>query len=359
VTVATPFFSVIVPAHQGASVLPRSLSALAASDLARQRWELIVVDDASLDGTGDAAANWADQVVTLTGRPHGPAYARNRGAEAASGEWLVFIDADVVVHRDTLRRFVEAIEADPSMDAVFGAYDDAPPAPGFLTQYRNLLHRYVHLTSAGPADTFWAGCGAIRQSVFLEARGFDQRRYRRPQIEDIELGYRLRDRRRRIVIRPEIQCAHLKHWRFTGSLRTDLLERGIPWVMLLLERGRLGRPTSLNLRRGERAKALLVGLALLFLAAAAVMRQPFLALVAFFMLLAVVLSNLPLFTWFARQRGPLFALAVLPFNLLYYLVSGLSVVVGVTLHLLRRRPGAGPAVTADAPLEDRSRRGAR
>jgi hypothetical protein len=332
-----------------------SLSALAASDLARECWELIVVDDASLDGTGDVATNWADQVITLTGRPHGPAYARNRGAETATGEWLVFIDADVVVHRNTLRRFVEAIEADSSMDAVFGAYDERPPAPGFLSQYRNLLHRYVHLTSAGPAETFWAGCGAIRRSAFVEARGFDQRRYLRPQIEDIELGYRLRDSRHRIVLRPEIQGAHLKQWGFVGLLRTDLFDRGIPWVTLLLERRRLARPANLNLKPGERVKALVVGLAILLLAAAAVIRQPLLALLASLMQLAVVLSNLPLFTWFARQRGPLFALAVVPFNLLYYLVSVLSVVGGVTLHLLRRRPAPDPAVMAGTPPETRSR----
>ncbi len=345
--VAAPLLSVIVPAHQGESVLPLSLAALAGSDLPRERWELIVVDDASSDGTSRLAEQWADRVVALSGRPHGPGYARNRGAEGATGEWLVFIDADVVVHGDTLRRFVEAIEADPSIDAVFGAYDDAPPAPGFLTQYRNLLHRYIHLMSAGPGETFWAGCGSVRRSAFVEVGGFDERRYRRPQIEDIELGYRLRDRRRRIVIRPEIQGAHLKQWRFLGSLRTDLLDRGIPWVVLLLERRSLGRPANLNLKRGERVKALLVGLALPLFPTAALLRWPLLALAASLMLLGVVLSNLPLFTWFARQRGPLFALAVVPFNLGYYLVSCLSVVGGATVHLLRARSAVGPAVAAD------------
>ena len=271
---APPLLSVIVPAHQGAAVLPVALGALAASDLAREAWELIVVDDASDDGTGDVARQWADRVLTLTGRPHGPAYARNRGTEAASGEWLVFIDADVAVHRDTLSRLLEAIAADPSVDAVFGAYDDAPPAQGFLTQYRNLLHRYVHLGSAGAADTFWAGCGAVRRSAFTEVGGFDERRYPRPQIEDIELGYRLRDRGRSIVIRPEIQGAHLKRWTFLGSLRTDLFDRGIPWVTLLLERRRLARPANLNLKRGERAKALLVGSACALLAVAALTAAP-------------------------------------------------------------------------------------
>ncbi|MBA3555000.1 MAG: glycosyltransferase family 2 protein [Gemmatimonadales bacterium] len=335
---AAPRLSVIVPAHQAASVLPLSLGALAASDLPRPSWELIVVDDASSDGTGELARRWADHVVTVSGGPHGPGYARNRGAEVAAGEWLVFIDADVVAHRDTLRRLVQAIDADPTMDAVFGAYDDAPPAPGLLSQYRNLLHRYMHLMSTGSGETFWAGCGAIRRSAFVQVGGFDERRYRRPQIEDIELGYRLHDHGHRIAIRPEIQGTHLKHWTLLGSLRTDLLERGIPWVLLLLERRRLSRPSSLNLKQGEPAKVILAGVAFPLLLSGAALRRPLLAGVASLMFLGVVLSNLPLFVWFARRRGSLFALAVTPLNIGYYLISGVSVVAAMMVYMFGATP---------------------
>jgi glycosyltransferase involved in cell wall biosynthesis len=336
-----PFFSVVVPTYRSRTLLPLSLSAIAASDLPRDLWELIVVDDASEDGSSNAAREWADHVITLTGLPHGPAYARNRGVEIASGEWLVFFDADVAVHRDALRRFLEVIQADPTVDAVFGAYDEAPPAPGLLTQYRNLVHRFVHITSAGPAETFWTGCGAVRRAAFVEVGGFDQRRYPRPKIEDIEFGYRLRDRGRHIVIVPEIQGTHLKHWRFLGSLRTDLIDRGIPWVTLLLERRRLARHAHLNLKPGERAKALLVGLACLLVLVAVAMRRPLPAVLAGSMLLTVTLWNAPLFAWFARRRGVLFALAVIPLNLLYYLIGGLAVVAGLGLHLFRKRPDTG------------------
>ncbi|HEV8612596.1 MAG TPA: glycosyltransferase family A protein, partial [Gemmatimonadales bacterium] len=294
---SAPTFSVIVPAHNGAAVLPLSLGALAASDLPRERWELIVVDDASRDATAVLASKWADRVVSLDGAPHGPAYARNRGVEASQGAWIVFIDADVVVHPDTLRHFAAAIEKDPGIDAVFGAYDDDPPAPGFLSRYRNLLHHYIHLCGAGEADTFWAGCGAVRRSAFQSVGGFDEARYTRPQIEDIELGYRLRDRGSRIVIRPEIQGAHLKRWTLLGSLRTDLLDRGIPWVRLLLERKRMANPANLNLKRGERVKMTLVWLGLLLLFLAVLLQSAVALAVGAVALLTVVLWNLELFRW--------------------------------------------------------------
>ena len=332
---SSPLLSVIVPAFRGTATLPQALSALAANDLPRGCWELIVVDDASDDGTSELARTWADHVVSLPGRPHGPAFARNRGVEASTGLWLVFIDSDVVVHADALRLFASVIERHPDVDAVFGAYDEAPPAKGFLSQYRNLLHRYVHRLGSGEADTFWAGCGAVRRTAFVAVGGFDERRYTRPQIEDIELGYRLKDRGGRILLRPEIQGTHLKRWTLIGSTRTDLLDRGIPWIRLLLERGKIARPANLNLARGERLKTGMIGVALVLMLGALLWRRFDAAFGAALLLLAVELSNLRLLAWFARQRGVLFALAVIPMNLWYYFVSGLSVVFGFALHLAR------------------------
>ena len=74
-----PIVSVVFPAHRASHFLLRSLAALAASDLPREQWELIVVDDASGDDTPSVAAEYADTVVRLPGSLHEPAYARNRG----------------------------------------------------------------------------------------------------------------------------------------------------------------------------------------------------------------------------------------------------------------------------------------
>lgn len=223
------------------------------------------------------------------------------------------------------------------MDAVFGAYDEEPAAPGFLSRYRNLLHRYVHLQSAGESDSFWAGCGAVRRSAFAAIGGFNAVRYPRPQIEDIDLGYRLRDRGSRTWIRPEIQGTHLKRWTFVGALRTDLCDRGIPWVRLLLERERLTRPAGLNLKPGESLKIALVGAAIILLLLAWPIRKPELLVPAGVALALVLLSNHALIRWFFRKEGPVFALAILPLNLWYYAVSGVAVAAGLLLHFSRRR----------------------
>ena len=94
--------------------------------------------------------------------------------------------------------------------AVFGSYDDAPAAAGLVARYKNLYHHYVHQRSGASAQSFWAGCGAVRRSAFLAVGGFDEERYPRPSIEDIELGYRLTDAGYRIRFRPDLMVKHLK-----------------------------------------------------------------------------------------------------------------------------------------------------
>lgn len=329
-----PLLSVIVPAFNGATVLPRCLDALAASDLPRTCWELIVVDDASTDDTPLLGARYADAVIRLAGRPHGPAYARNRGADAARGEVLVFIDADVCVHPDTLRRFALAFAADPALGAVFGSYDDRPPAPGLASRYRNLLHHYTHQLHPGPADTFWAGCGAIRTAAFTAVGKYDEWQYPRPSIEDIELGHRLHGSGFPILLEPAIQCSHLKRWSLYGMLRTDLLDRGIPWVRLLLAEGSFVSRRSLNLRRREKVFTALVCLAALLLLAAVGLGDARWLAGAAACLLPVGVGNRPLYRFLYRTGGLTFTLAAFPLHLLYYVLNGMAVLLGVTLHHL-------------------------
>lgn len=344
--------TVIVPSLNGRELLPVSLDALASSELARDRWELIVVDDGSTDDTFDIAGRWADRVFRVEDGPRGPAYARNRGAELATGDVLVFVDADVVVHEDTLRRIVEAFEEDPELGAIFGAYDDEPAHPSFLSQYRNLLHRHVHVRGAGEAETFWAGCGAIRTEAFRRVGGFDTKRFPRPQIEDIELGYRLRDAGHRIEIRPEIQAKHLKRWSFRDMVRTDFLDRALPWMLLILERDAQGHVAkTLNVSPLEKIKTALVGMAILLAALGVAFRDPGWAVAAGAALLTVMLLNWPTYRWFGELRGWSFALRVIPFHLLYHFLSGLAVVVGWGLRLVASEgSGDPPSSPRSTPL---------
>jgi glycosyltransferase involved in cell wall biosynthesis len=358
-----PYLSVIVPVHEGAEFLPRSLAALAASELPRAYWELIVVDDASTDETASIAARYADTVIRLPGNRHGPAYARNRGFEFARGECVAFVNADVCVHRDTLTRFALVLGGEPDVSAVFGAFDANPPAPGIVSQYRNLLGHYYHVENPGPAETFWASCGAIRRTAFAEAGMYDEWRFARHQIEDHELGSRLRDHGLRIVLRPEIQATHLRRWTIGSMVAADLHDRAVPWMRLFDRRHRRGRRTGVRQRTIKKVNTGLTWLALAFALGAAYgspsprmelaglsLGRTALFLGAALCLLFVLVNNHSQRRFFVRERGLPFALAVIPLDLLSYLVNGVAVVYGWLLREVIGEPTPHPTVEAFAEI---------
>lgn len=344
-----PYLSVIMPAYQGQYVLPLSLAALQASTLPREAWELIVVDDASTDETALVAAEYADTVIRLPGQPRGPAYARNRGFEVARGAVVVFVDADVCVHADVLARFATTFAGQPDVGAAFGSYDADPPAKGFVSQYRNLLHHYHHQQNPGEAQTFWAGCGAVRAEVFSASEMYDEWHFSRPQIEDIELGNRIHALGHRILLLPEIQCRHLKVWTLGGMLVTDLKDRGVPWARLLVAQGSPLKSRLLNLRLREKICTALVWLMILFIVAGAWVRSPALLYAALGCLMPVLVINRPFYAFLERTRGFAFALGVVPLHVLYYCMNGVSAGFGWFIHGLVGGPS--PDVTVEACSE--------
>ena len=313
-----PSISVIIPVHNGSATLSSCFEAVLTSDYSS--FECIVVNDGSTDDSEMIARQFPVQLLKLSEGPFGPAYARNRGAEAARGEVIFFVDADVVLAPGALRRVAKIFQEQPDLAAVFGSYDARPRAAGVISQYRNLLHHFVHQNGNPDASTFWAGCGAIRRSVFDEVGGFDEKRFQRPSIEDIELGYRLRQRGYRILLDKQLQGTHLKRWSLCSLIRTDIACRAMPWSRLILETKKL--PNDLNLKMGQRLSFALVAAAAACLALAMV--QPKLLAVSAAALLGVTVINRKLYGFFFRQRGIWFACLCVALHFVYYLYSGIS-----------------------------------
>lgn len=316
--------SVIIPVFNGASTLQACLDAVSRS--ADASCECIVVDDGSTDDSVQIARRAGARVIEASTRG-GPARARNMGAHAASGEILLFIDADVCVQADTLQKAVRALADDSSLDAMIGSYDFEPAEPNFLSQYKNLFHSFVHHHGRRDASTFWTGCGAIRRRLFFETGGFPEH-LTRPSVEDIAFGAAICRLGGRIRLDPELQVKHLKHWSLVGLLRTDIFDRAIPWTVLMLENHAM--PNDLNLRIEQRFCVALVCLAPLL-----ALRFPALACLA---IALAILLNLTLYRFFADRRGWPFAIRTVPMHLLYFLYSGLALVAGVALYAVRSEP---------------------
>jgi GT2 family glycosyltransferase len=311
--------SIIVPVCNNPRDLEECLGALHASTYSN--FEIIVVDDASATDESRRVGTRMNARVLGLDRNAGPSSARNLGARAATGDILFFVDADVVVHPDAVGRVVDVLEQHPEIAAVFGSYDDAPRAGGLVSQYRNLLHHYVHQHGDVDASTFWSACGAIRRSVFEELGGFDEKRYPRC-IEDIELGYRLRRRGHRIRLDKQLQGKHLKRWTLRSMVRTDVCCRAMPWTRLILETK--SAPDDLNLRDNQRISVAAVAIALLSLLLIPWRLEA--GFVTIGALLVVLALNRPLYAFYAGHRGLAFAAGAFLLHVLYYFYGGLTYV---------------------------------
>jgi len=324
-TLAVPSrLSVIVPARNAAGYLPRTLPALRASLPAGS--ELVVCDDGSSDGSAEIATALGARVVS-TPRREGAAAARNRGAALAGGAILVFVDADVRVHADTLPTLLAAFE-DGQVAAAFGSYDADPPRVSTVSLYKNLAHHFVHQRSRPEASTFWSGCGAIRADVFRAVGGFDAAIF---GIEDVELGYRLREGGHGVRLVHAAQVTHLKEWTLGSWLRSDILERAAPWARLV--RSGRGLPRDLNFRPADRAATLLTVAACAGTSAAVF--DPRWMLAALLAVPALVLDY-PMLAFFARRVSVAFAIRAALLHLLHRLAG----VTGFALGLLRPAPRA-------------------
>lgn len=205
--------SVVVPVHNGAETIESCLVALLHQSLAEDEYEIIAVDDGSTDGTRELVksfvqpAHGGGQSVILLSQPHsGPAAARNLGAREASGDILLFTDADCAPTRNWVEQMIKAF-ADPAVVGVKGTY---------LTRQKELVARFVQIEYEDKydrmvgqeridfVDTYSAG---YRRDIFLANGGFDTT-FPTASVEDQELSFRLARKGYKMVFAPQARVYH-------------------------------------------------------------------------------------------------------------------------------------------------------
>lgn len=212
-----------------------------------------------------------------------------------------------------------------------GNYDDAPPEPNFLSQYKNLMQHYVHRHANREAKTFWGACGAMRREVFESLNGFDEE-YDIPCIEDIELGMRATSHGHRLALVPEIEVTHLKRWTAKSLFVSDFFRRALPW-MELIGRGD-GLSNDLNTDRSTRVKVMLVGLMVILTLASILYPKALVGLAACALIL--IAMDTRLLGWFAAKRGFAFLPRMIAWHWFYYFYCGVAYAVGSVRHHLSR-----------------------
>ncbi len=172
-------FSVVIATYNRKDLLRRCLMAVTRQDY--PDYEVIVVDDGSTDGTEEMVQREFPQVRYIRQEPNrGPAAARNRGIEAATGEIVAFTDDDCEPPPNWLRRLQSGFEHYPEAGAV-GGIQEAPEAMlrhNLLARYESFLTRRVYGVGERPVVGRPAPGGtnnlAVKRPLLERLKGFDE-----------------------------------------------------------------------------------------------------------------------------------------------------------------------------------------
>jgi len=167
---SVPTFSIVIPAYQAAAFIGDAVRSALEQTLAAR--EVIVCDDGSTDDLASALAPYIDRIVLLR-RPHGGASAaRNAAVEAASGDFVVMLDADDVYEPGRLEALGTLAAARPDLDilATDLVLEEGETARGRF--YDTLLFP-IDDQRLAILEACFVSCPALRRSAVIEAGGFD------------------------------------------------------------------------------------------------------------------------------------------------------------------------------------------
>lgn len=225
------FISVIVPAYNAESTIKECLSALTKQTVPQSDYEIIVVDDGSTDKTSEIAQQFP--VVYLREENQGPAMARNLGAQVAKGEIILFTDSDCIPEPDWIESMLIPFATEPEVVGVKGVY---------LTQQKQLAarfaqaefeERYARLKKYRYIDFVDSYSAGFKRDVFLSVGGFDPQ-FAVANNEDVELSYKLAQKKYKMVFQPKAKVSHLHADTFYDYLYLKLTRAY--WRMLAYRR---------------------------------------------------------------------------------------------------------------------------
>jgi GT2 family glycosyltransferase len=337
--------AILVPVHNAESTMAECLVPL--TECAGLGAELHVVDDTSTDGSVDVALRFPAARLHCRERRGSSGGARNTASVQTRREFLVYVDADVVVTVEQVGRMLQRM-ADGACDAVVGCYGEDHDHLGLISQYKNLWIRRTYLHSPRRLTWFWTAFCAVRREAFERVGGFNENYQDARGGVDFEFGWRLHQAGGHILLDPSLTCRHLKRFTLPGLLRNDYIRaRGYVIQALTL---RAHSPIHPNRFANVRASYFLAGvagttavvsaiLALVFPLHATVSRW-----VSVYALVVWALCQVRFLAYFGARRGGPAAILIVPVMFLDQVASFAGVAEGVAAYLAGERAPSGPGL---------------
>lgn len=210
----SPLASVVVPVLNGAGVVGECVRSLLAVSYPRERFEIVMVDNGSVDETRSILATFGDAVRVIPESRRGAAAARNRGIRESRGKIVAFIDADCVVHRDWLAEVVKPLD-DPAVGVVGGPVLSRRPA-NRVELFGEHIHDQRAAIESFDQPYVITGNWASRRDVLMGAGLFDESLLRG---QDADLAWRLHRAGYRFTFAPDAVVYHRNERTLRGLVR--------------------------------------------------------------------------------------------------------------------------------------------
>ena len=194
----------VIPAYNAEETIGACIHALRNQTIPPEEIEIIVVNDASIDNTVEAARSAGADVLIDRGKL-GKSGTRNAGASIAKADIVLFTDSDCEPQSDWVEEMLKPFETDPAVVGVKGAYLSRQSEVVARFTQLEVEERYDRMAQQPQInfiDTYAAG---YRRDVFLANGGFDTSL---PEVEDQDLSYRLAAKGYRMVFAPHARVYH-------------------------------------------------------------------------------------------------------------------------------------------------------
>lgn len=206
--------SIIIPNRNGEKSIGLCLESLFKQP--DDWYEVIVVDDCSTDGSLAVIEQYPCKLIRLKGHL-GASGARNRGAAAATGETLFFIDSDCIVIKNCLSMVQRAAQQYGPRTIIGGTYTCRPHDSDFFSRFQSLFIHFSETKNVRNPDYIATHAMVINRETFSKSGGFSEDFL--PILEDVEFSHRLKKLGYQLIMEPQLLVRHIFCFSLVRSLQ--------------------------------------------------------------------------------------------------------------------------------------------
>ncbi len=328
--------SIVIPTHNSQTTIPHLLDSINSSNFRHfKNIEAVIVDDCSKDGTVKIIKQMQNSLrfpirLVRQRRNLGPAKTRNCGVTKTKGKFILFLDSDVILFPNTLKKAYELMEK--GHKAFTGIWHYRQSSRAFFPQFKALrdwTYWFIEREKNFRYYLFSTRIAGIEKKLFDKIGGFNTA-YPEATVEDIELTYRIA-KQTKIKFCPQLIVRHEFEDFFT--IVKKYFKRSRDWSQLYEERLRFD-PVATS--RREAAKSIIVALIIVF-GALAVFEHVFLytILVLFF---GFCYLEFRFWRFLFQKKGPIFLFQAIPVSIALYTIINLGAFWGF-IHYFRKFKG--------------------